>query len=186
MPKPKFVLCCESISHDKTSNLISLFNVLEGFQVITRPITPPKMDVGQTLVIAVPMIQFTGVAVWEQSSDAEGGGEFDYEIELHVPGVSEPHVTIGKFRFNFKRHYRFQTRLEIAPSPKIQSGDIRFVSKVRPTGTTRWKSQEYSFPLTIEPHEDHAQGNDPHTIESNATLDSRERPAPGDVSRLIS
>jgi hypothetical protein len=169
MPKPKYVVCCESILHDKTSNLVSLFNVLEGYTVQKQQIALPAPQEGQALVIPVAIMQLVGVAVWELSSEAEGGGEFDFELALHLPGLDSPSLTSGTFKFNKKRHYRFLTRMEIAPNPKIVSGDIRFTSKVKPVGTNRWKSQEYAFPITIESKELTKEDAD-HPAVTEATL----------------
>jgi hypothetical protein len=153
MPRPVYIVCAESVSHDKGTNLISLFHVLEGYTF-----SPPPVDAGPVVRIEgslgrIPTsgLDFFGVANWARESSDDPKDLFEFVLEFSLPwedGVQT--INQGEVRFT-KNFQRFMARIVvgIGKFPE-QGGDIKFISKIRRSGSEgEWLSQEYRIPVTI-------------------------------------
>lgn len=147
MPQPQYILCCESVSHDKVTNLLSCFHVLEGY-IITRgtePIPEDKIDVA---TMASNIFKLVGVAVWRTDETDTPERDMEYQLSLAVPEGDEVMLREGEFRMT-KQFHRFTTKVIMPSIPAAQSGDMVFISKVRAKGEQDWLTQRYTIPLTV-------------------------------------
>ena len=112
MPQLEYFLVCESISTDRETNRVSLFNVLEDLQ-IAGPGTAPQ----QPRLLS----QFVAVSCWNKE---EGDEARDYQLMLriHVPG-EEP----KEFSMNFiMERPRHRLSLGFQGIPNLEPGQLRF------------------------------------------------------------
>lgn len=140
MPRPTYILCAESISQDRSTNLFSYFHVLEGWTVSQTPQSdaPPFPAI----------LKFTGVAVWERVGQDDPEQELEYELTIAFPGDDPRKVSAGKFKMH-KRYHRFTANF-IAPGlPKVVDGNIVFSSKVKSIDSGEWLVQEYRIPIDV-------------------------------------
>ena len=72
MPKLEYFLAAESIADDKTSNLVSLFRVLEAFSVEKFPTTAPS---------------FVAVSSWLLAEEEQGQ---DFQVALNIYSEGTP------------------------------------------------------------------------------------------------
>ena len=147
MPRPKYILCAESFAHDKVTNLMSFFNVIEGYSV-TRAAEP--IPEGTTPIANAPL-RLAGIAAWELNEGESVDEELEYELTLKYPGEGEMPIKSGEFRMA-KRFHRFTVRMEVPGIPVAGNDTIVFRSKVRRRGD-EWCIQEYTIPIdvTVEP-----------------------------------
>ena len=143
MPRPKYILCAETVVHDKATNLLSFINVIEGYAVTRGPENVPE---GHVPVINAPF-RFAGIAAWELDQEDNPEEELEYELTLTYPGEGETQVSSGKFRMA-KRFHRFTARIETPGVPVAENSSIIFRSKVRRHGDD-WSTQEYAIPIVV-------------------------------------
>jgi len=152
MPKPVYIVCAQSVSLDKSTNLLSLFHVLEGFTLRAPSEGDVSIEQGEEAPAGIPTINldFVGVATWEREEQDSPETEFDFVVQVIVPWEGEARtVNEGKCIFA-KPFQRFMARMVLGiPKLPEQSGNIRFVSKIRRLGSQEWQSQEYRIPIKL-------------------------------------
>jgi hypothetical protein len=141
------MICSEGRLVDRETGLVSHINVLDKV-LITRGALPP----GQPF----PSIRFFVSATW-CADEAAIGQTCDWEFLVSFPGDREPrNMASGQFQFTvpFQRFdVLFQTLLGDASEAqiKLETGAIRFTSRVRPLGTDEWLSQHFALPVEVIP-----------------------------------
>jgi hypothetical protein len=140
MPRPQYILCCQSISVDGLTNTISHFHVIEGLQVLSEVIkAAPGLLFRQS--------GFWGVAAWTRSEGDDPKCEYEFDI-CSTPGGGELQSQLnGTMKFTQAAH-RFQVQF-VLQAPWAQSGHFSFVSRLRAVGTENWLEQKYTFPVEV-------------------------------------
>jgi hypothetical protein len=109
MPKLEYFLVCESVSTDRETNRVSLFNIIEEVQLSAAP--------GSGYIIA----QFVAVACWNRMP-ADEGKDYQATLRIHSPGEESIDFPLN-FQMERPRHrltFRFQGL------PAVRPGDLRF------------------------------------------------------------
>lgn len=147
MPKPSYIICCQGSSIDQTTNLVTAFQILEGFNVFLRQSNdgPPEVEFGNLPMQVVP---FIGISTWMRDDDDNDDQEYEHEIVLRSPGKEPKSSACSTFRFT-RRYQRFMTQLVVEGGWQ-ESGDFVFESKIREVGTQEWLSQSYVIPITVD------------------------------------
>ena len=141
MPKPVYIICSESGTQDKNTGLVSLFNIVEKFQI--SEISPEQKQKG--LGGNAPVVRM--IAVWMRSQEDENQG-FEYEVVLFVP-PNDREVGGGPGgRFQFTHPLHRLTMTLVLPSGFEGAGVMRVENRVRKVGDQHWLRQEY--PIFIE------------------------------------
>ena len=152
MPKPVYILCAENITQDRETNLVSISNVIEKFDVTGIPVDLgqlPNTDelskkLAQTANIDIggrPLMKV--IAVWALQPGDEGQ-EFETGMMITSPG--KPDMIVGPMPFQFGEGGIYQRAiLTVGGLPPLQSGTITVVSRMRKKGETAWKTQSYDI-----------------------------------------
>jgi hypothetical protein len=148
MPKPIFILCSESQSQDRRSNLLSVFNIIERVEVKAqaKPTDEPKD------VVLVEMLSFAVTAVWRRTEDDADGDEYDSEMVLHLPGPEDKKLTKDTGPFTLGPLDKPLQRITLlVKMPMIKaSGKLVAESRIRKKGTDDWLSQTYVLPVIFD------------------------------------
>ena len=146
MPRPVYIICAQSMTQDKDTNLVSFFTVIERVTMKLPPLgqaTPAPPAAHDSL--ARDVTAFKVMAAWVREQD--DNGEFEHEFSVVVDGEEKPH---GRRPFVFgedKWMQRFVLLMHGLPAPST-SGIVSVKSKVRRHGSNEWLSQEY--PILVE------------------------------------
>ena len=106
MPRPLYIICAESLLLDRTTNLTTVVNVLEGIRFSLPGSRLPQEP--RTLASQ----GFYGTAVRMRLDDDNPDQEYEFEIHMQFPGKEDQVAQSGKFKFT-KRFHRFQLRVVI-------------------------------------------------------------------------
>jgi len=144
MPKPVYILCCQTGSDDKGTNLASHFNVYDRLDVLATHADlvsdPPK------IIVPIPL---RIVAVWSGDEQNDFKAEFEVEAALRVPPTGmEVKVWSGKFRFEEERP-RQRFTFDINGFYVNSSGEIVAECRIRKAGDSKWLKQRYSIKVVI-------------------------------------
>src|SRR5262245_21223731 len=92
MPRPVYIICAESGSEDKDTQLLSLFNIVERIEV-----TPLPQGEGPFLVLTTAL---RVAAVWMRGEGETAEDEFEHQMVISPPANAEPVSTeVTPFRF---------------------------------------------------------------------------------------
>jgi hypothetical protein len=141
MPKPVYILCCESSSEDKQTGLLSHFNVFEKFvlQKISReqlPANPPFLMQLQARIFAI----------WLGEREDEGQ-EYEFETRIKLP-PSGKILDIHAGKFKFARGLQRLFANIMGPLPVEGAGIMWIQNRIRRVGADEWLTQE--FPIVFE------------------------------------
>lgn len=109
MPKLEYFVVCESISVDRETNRVSLFNIVEDIQPLTK---------GENGHIIAQMV---AISAWNREPGDEDK-DFQLIVRIHAPG-DDPHDFPLNFRMDRPRH-RLLLRLQGVPAQR--PGELRF------------------------------------------------------------
>ena len=118
MPKLEYFLLCESVAVDQETNRISLFNVLEDFQVtptIQQDGEPPQ---GPHYIIS----QCIAVALFNREPDDQGR-EFTASLRLSSMDVAKP---VPELKFKMERNRQRIIMRFVGMPPIGKDGVLRF------------------------------------------------------------
>jgi hypothetical protein len=152
MAKPHYMLCSEGRIVDRTTGLVTYYNVLE--QLILSIGRPTGVSGESTY------LRFVITAVWMRDPDEEET-TYEFETYMHIPGGHEPRrIHAGDFQFGRRHFHRLEVFFQGSPVPtqeeaapealRLQTGVMRLESRIRPKDSTEWLSQEYRIPLQIQ------------------------------------
>lgn len=152
MARPHYIICSESRIVDKTTGLVTYYNVLE--QLIAGASKPPQH------AAAAPYLKFVVSAAWMRDEDDDDNTVYEFETRMHLPEEPQPVVVqSGEFQFGVHRFHRIELSffgsLEKLPWPgegslSLRSGTLRLESRVRMEGDNKWVLQEYCVPIQVE------------------------------------
>ena len=146
MPRPVYILCVQSSSEDRESNLLSLFGLVENFQITPIPAPLPNQPV---FVLWQPI---RAVGAWLAEADDGPADEYESELRVFIPGIEAPFVVAtGVFRFRDPLPARPLHRFVVnfpTPLPLAQPGTMCIEHRIRRKGTEEWLSQDY--PVIVE------------------------------------
>jgi len=114
MPKLEYFLLCESVAVDQDTNRISLFNVLEDFQV--APAEDPTKKPSYMLS------QFVAVALFNRDAE-DRDKEFEASLRIHLPGDQHRE---HKMSFRMERNRQRVLMRFVGMPPVGQDGVLRF------------------------------------------------------------
>ncbi|HWB12048.1 MAG TPA: hypothetical protein VG826_22675 [Pirellulales bacterium] len=139
MPKPIFIVCAQSVIEDKTTNNVSILNVLEKISYIKRK---PSDD--------QPVTQFNCnvLAVWRRET-SDINVEFETEFSLILPSSGDIH-SLASSPFTFpedKELWRFNLMFSGMP-PIDGDGTLIFRHGLRKKAASEWLYQ--SYPVSVE------------------------------------
>jgi hypothetical protein len=145
MARPIYIVCARSSSQDRASGLLSLFELIEKYQIF--PIDLTKRD-GPIIIPAQPLRL---VATWmiEPDKGERFGDPFEFEFRLVVPPEPKVHrLGGGSFLFEESQPlHRFTLQID-APLPLEGPGVMWAESLVRKAGEDEWTIQ--SYPILLE------------------------------------
>jgi len=119
MPKLEYFLVCESISVDRDTNRISLFNVIE------------EVHVAKTIddVRGPALSNFVAVACWNRQEGDEGR-DFQAMLRVYLPTPEDADdVEPGELTMNFRTEsprQRLLMRVSAQTIPFVPRGKLRF------------------------------------------------------------
>jgi hypothetical protein len=143
MPKPVFIICCESGTEDKYTGMASLFNIID--RIVGNPL---EADTGailkQSLAVRI-------VAVWEASEQSDFEGEFNIEMRMLLPSQDQTAVLSSdtmRFTTSTPRH---RSTIVIGAFRAAEAGQLVFESRVKRSFEVEWISQAYSIDVVLNP-----------------------------------
>jgi len=147
MPRPVFVILAHGVSEDKTTNLVSLFTIVE---VVRHPVaaeekpTDPSSD--KTTFRLSLFSELTALAVWMRE-DGDEQTVFEHQFAVYVPGETDEKLTVPPQPFQFeaeKSLRRFRLNIQgLLPVGK-ESGIMELESRVRKAESSdEWLRQRY-------------------------------------------
>ena len=144
-----FVICAQSSSSDQNTNLLSLFHILDGYQVHLKKSDAPAPALADR---AQPhQLGFVGVAVWGRTDDDSPDDSYEVEILTQAPDEDKESIRHrGEFKFT-RRHQRFHVDIHIS-KPWTKSGVFIFSSRIRKVGSSDWIRQDYHIPIDVTEH----------------------------------
>ena len=146
MPKPVYMLCCQSGSDDERTKLASHFNVYDRVEIIVTP-GKPGSD-GPAVIYTMPL---RIVAVWSADKKEDFDTTFDVQVRLLAPQLREPRtIHDGKFRFEQgtpKQKFTFDIQGFFVSG----EGDLVAECRIRRSGELRWLKQSYTIDVVIVP-----------------------------------
>lgn len=147
MPRPVFILCAESLAQDKATNLISVFHILDGFQVFRAENAAAVAEVARSKDPAsAAQLLMVGIARWMRNPGDDPEAEYEFELAVRVPGASEPKI-ISKGSFVFRKAmHQFMSRMKI---DWAAAGTFLFISRIRKVGDTDWMYQDYPMEISV-------------------------------------
>ena len=153
MPKPVFIICCEGVLQDKTTNNLSIFKVLEKVIVKKGITVDPASPMARPYAAGSGYPGFEGVAVWRKEAQ-DVGKTFFHKFHIEHPDAV---AVVEEQTFQFTEAgelSRFILVLSGIPIPE-KSGVVLVKSQVREDGSTEWNSQDYPifFDIIDKPSE---------------------------------
>ena len=153
MVRPRYIICSESRTVDRTSGLVTHYNVIEE---LTVSVGGPKAKAG-----SAPFLKFVVTAVWMRETGEEAEDTYEFETSMHLPGEEiARRIHAGEFQFGEHRFHRLETfiqglftqRGEAVPNDALtlQPGVLRLESRIRRSGDQQWLSQDYVIPVRVE------------------------------------
>lgn len=118
MPKLEYFLVCESVSVDRETNRISLFNVIEDVHLVK-----PGAEVSLPLVV-----NFVAVSCWNQDA-GDDDQDFQAILRVHTPPADDGAAQYKDLSLNFRmqsRRQRLLMRLVAPILPLAHDGKLKF------------------------------------------------------------
>ena len=147
MIAPRYMICSEGRLVDRETGLVSHINVIDRLLIPGVAIPP-----GQ----AIPFIRFFVSATWS-AEEADMGRNCEWEFLVSFPGDSKPR-TMASGQFQFTLPFQcFDVLFQTLPGDasqaqvKLQTGAIRFTSRVRLVDTDEWLSQDCAVSVEVMP-----------------------------------
>ena len=143
MPRPGYIICSASYAEDRTTNLLSLLQIVECFDGI--PITTSS-DGKQIIPMGTTI---SAISVWVKEEGDSSTDMFETQINCIAPDGSEFFTTpIIQFSFGEGGGFYRTIAKDIAIPGFPVLGTYLVGSKVRRVGETVWMSQQ-PFPFVV-------------------------------------
>lgn len=137
MPKPHYILCCQNMSEDIRTGLLSHFQVLE-MMVVEASDKPTAIS-----PTAIASMAFFVLSVWMKEETDDVDIVYEHQMAITRAGDTEEHVVMDNtVQFSSDKWLNRSVIYLSMPPPK-GSGFFRAESRMRPKGTTEpWIRQE--------------------------------------------
>lgn len=143
MPRPVYMLCCQSGAQDHKTGRLSHFGVYTHISIRDFTDKPARAD-GRVVVRAVP---FRVVAVWDRNP-GEPNGEYDAEIRMVLPpNGDEWSMNLGQVEFNDDR---LQLSVDLEDLFFAGPGRLRVENRVKHKDEETWHTQSYEIEIYID------------------------------------
>ncbi len=139
MPKPNFILCAQHYIESKESNLLTLIDICEVFDITVgdKPEDQP--------VVYIPWNPFKAIAVWRLMPEDDPGANYESDWVVVLPsGETIVSADTKKPSFSHAKPLWRAVMLFITPLPIKQSGTLRVISRMRKDGG-EWITQEHEI-----------------------------------------
>jgi hypothetical protein len=145
MPRPVYLLCCQSSSIDQATNRISLFNVVEEIHVvlIKEQGKLPAPMIGSTLRV---------VSTWmrEEGDDPEQPFHVEFAVKIPTPTGSPEEVVFSGAEVRFGAPFHRLVTADIGYAYFPCPGILWFECRIRKKEETDWIArQEFPILLTV-------------------------------------
>lgn len=171
MPKPVYIICAAGLSEDRSTNLVTLFGIVESLVVAPVPIPDgTKVNFVKGPNNPGELGQLKVMAVWMKTSAAEDNVVFEHEFVLQFDDVELP--PIGRMEFTFTPDAylkRFLLCFDGLP-PMTKDGFAVIRSRIRLDGG-EWMSQEYPMMMIVHQPEVASSDDAVHTDRLAAIAD---------------
>ncbi len=152
MAKPAYIMCSMMSSVDETSKLVSLFNIVEAFDVDRLPENPEPSQAasgeagGEAAASSGPV--FRVFCVWIKDETDGPDDQFECQIALVAPDGIELARANKSFSFGEPFFYRVTVRKATLPLVIPGLGIYRWEGRLRRAGEVEWSARQ-SFPFVI-------------------------------------
>jgi len=146
MPKPVYIIAAHGLAEDKTTNLVTIFAVIERATITLRRNVEQKAGVPPVTPIEYGVM--TTLAVWKK--EPGDTGLYEHEFLIKFEGQEKP---AGVVEFEFEPEMelkRFSLIMQGFPAP-TKSCDVYIVSRIRKKGDSDWLSQQYPITFVVIP-----------------------------------
>jgi len=149
MPQPVYIICSESDSLDKRTGLLSLFHIVEGYDVALLRLKPSEDITIKDVTITGAALSIVVNVVWMREDNDSPEQEYDFEVAVRSPGKLDfVALQSGKLRFTQLFH-RVAVRAR-KDEPWTESGICWFEGRLRESGTKAWTfTQRFPVPITV-------------------------------------
>jgi len=143
MPKPVFIICSESGTVDRFTNLVSIHNVIEHLTCHAGESGEKKDGAPGGLGIS----KMRATAQWSKS-EGDDSRAFFHEFTISMFGSPPKVISASAFAFRTPFH-RFVVDLILPSSTELEDAEsnIVFTSRIRAKGEEEWISQSYTIPV---------------------------------------
>ena len=143
MPKPVYMLCCQTGSDDVRTNFASHLNILDSLHLVAAS----KARDDEKLF--APYIPLRIVAVWSIDKPKDYDAEFEVQVGVKAPArIKETIIHQGQFRFESgKSKQRFT--FDVQGFNPGGTGDVIVECRIRKLGESRWLRQTYTIEVDI-------------------------------------
>ena len=132
LPKPTYILCAESTSHDIDSGEFSIFNVIE--KIVITPIKPAD---NKPLIVEFQKMRI--VSSWMRD-ESEPAGDYECHNQVFLPGLEKP-IGGGTVTFRFDKPFFRVTAKVDGALPFKDAGLMKIEAGIRKVGDTDWIKQ---------------------------------------------
>jgi hypothetical protein len=140
MPLPAYLICSEGASLDREANKLTLFNVCEQLNVVSKEQIEQLLKAGRGLIAPTPV---RIVTVWMKEARDTSDVRFENQLLFHFPNLAEPMV-ISQTEFAFTSTFNRVMTPPLFFPPITGPGILKIESRLRRTGETDWiASQAY-------------------------------------------
>jgi hypothetical protein len=141
MAQAAYIVCSEFRTEDAKTQAVSIFNAIDAIKLIKQEAV--KQDDVASLA---PGRQICVSASWFADSDDSPEDEFQYELQIHLPGSDPMTVASGSFKFdNPIAHFGSTGRLRGIST----IGVMKAVGRIRKTGQEEWVEQSCKARITF-------------------------------------
>lgn len=147
MARPVYIIAARGVIEDETTRLVSIFAIIERFEITRWPIgTASPEDVRATNLAVAQSVENTVFAVWMRQPGDENV-HFEHQFAIISP-ASEQLTEVEQFQFTAAgAFHRFRLNMHGIP-PITESSQFEIESRVRRQGETEWIRQ--SFPIVCD------------------------------------
>jgi hypothetical protein len=138
MVSPHYIMVCEGGSEDRTTNLVSLFRVIE--KVTMHAVSAEK---AASEKIRPAQFAFRVVSAWRLQPEDRRDGSFECELFFHIPPEGRL-VAVGKAELEYKGGDFVRFTFDVSGTPPADgAGWLQIETRMRRCGDEIWNSQSF-------------------------------------------
>ncbi len=148
MPRPVYIICCESGAVDSQTGLVSLFNICERFH--TAPLRADATQRPQTLSGGGQLSSMRCVAMWMKLPEDPAGAGYQHQMLLiHPDGETRLIVEDDDVVFESDQMPFARFMLLLGGNPFMKTGLARIQSRIRRVESEDWIAQDYPMLVSV-------------------------------------